>query len=101
MVGKSQTQTYSSVGARLVLAVKCFLRTLSDAETAQQIAPLLNASPAAVPASPTAPELPAERKHASGLYMLSLLQREGRLIDFLQEDVRAGLFSGTATAGHI
>jgi hypothetical protein len=30
-----------------------------------------------------------ERAHASGLLVLSLLQREGRLIDFLQEDVAA------------
>jgi hypothetical protein len=87
MVGNNQAQTYSSFGARLALAVKCFLRTLSSPETAQRIAPLLSDGPAAVPAPQPEPELPPERKHASGLYMLSLLQREGRLIDFLQEDV--------------
>ena len=32
---------------------------------------------------------PPERAHASGLMVLGLLQREGRLIDFLQEDVAA------------
>ena len=32
-------------------------------------------------------ELPPEKVHASGLTVLGLLQREGRLIDFLQEDV--------------
>ena len=32
-------------------------------------------------------ELPPERVHASGLLVLSALQREGRLIDFLQQDV--------------
>jgi hypothetical protein len=30
---------------------------------------------------------PAEGAHASGLFLLSLFQREGRLVDFLQEDV--------------
>ena len=32
-------------------------------------------------------ELPPEKTHASGLAMLALLQREGRLVDFLREDV--------------
>lgn len=32
---------------------------------------------------------PPERAHASGLMVLGLLQREGRLVDFLQEDVAA------------
>jgi hypothetical protein len=39
--------------------------------------------------SPKPIALPPERQHASGLAVLSLLQREGRLIDFLQEDVAA------------
>jgi hypothetical protein len=33
------------------------------------------------------PVLPPERVHASGLVLLASLQREGRLIDFLQQDV--------------
>lgn len=32
-------------------------------------------------------ELPPERVHASGLFLLAALQREGRLVDFLQQDV--------------
>jgi hypothetical protein len=32
-------------------------------------------------------EAPTERVHASGLFVLSALQREGRLIDFLQQDM--------------
>lgn len=31
--------------------------------------------------------LPPEKLHASGLFVLSLLQQEGRLIDFVQQDV--------------
>ena len=86
MEGKSQPQTYRSFIARLGLAIKCFWRTLFRPETAEQIAPILSKGPVAT-AVVEQPELPPERKHASGLYMLSLLQREGRLIDFLQEDV--------------
>jgi hypothetical protein len=31
--------------------------------------------------------VPAEKTHASGLFVLATLQQEGRLIDFLQQDV--------------
>jgi len=37
------------------------------------------------PAPPPPP--PPERAHASGLLLLSALQREGRLVDFLQQEV--------------
>jgi hypothetical protein len=33
------------------------------------------------------PAAPAERTHASGLLLLAAFQREGRLVDFLQQDV--------------
>lgn len=56
-------------------------------------APLPSAAPA-LPAPPPAPALPPpapaprpEEAWASGLYLLSMLQREGRLLDFLMEDV--------------
>ncbi len=44
------------------------------------------------PVAPQQPALPAqtlEASHASGLFLLGIMQREGRLIDFLQEDVAA------------
>lgn len=37
--------------------------------------------------APAAPVMPPERVHASGLFVLGVLQREGRLVDFLQQDV--------------
>ncbi|MDO8545335.1 MAG: DUF2760 domain-containing protein [Opitutaceae bacterium] len=64
--------------ARLKLA----FRVLGDATLARQLIQL--EAPAA---SKPAEEPPAEKVHASGLAVLSLLQREGRLVDFLQEDV--------------
>jgi hypothetical protein len=39
------------------------------------------------PAKTAQPERALERAGASGLFVLSALQREGRLVDFLQQDV--------------
>ncbi len=64
--------------ARLKLA----FRVLGDAKLAGQLVAL--EGPAA--AKPM-PEPPAEKTHASGLAVLALFQREGRLIDFLQENI--------------
>ncbi len=45
---------------------------------------------AALEAAPEKPaEPPAEKTHAAALALLALLQREGRLVDFLQEDLSA------------
>ncbi len=49
-------------------------------------------APALAPAAPPEAPKPAaapkpEALHASGLFLLSMLQREGRFVDFLQEDV--------------
>lgn len=64
--------------ARLKLA----FRVLGDASLAREVASLAPA-PAGAPAAEPAPE----KTHAAGLAVLGLLQREGRLIDFLREDV--------------
>lgn len=44
-------------------------------------------TPVAPPTPAPAPTAAPERQHASALWMLGALQREGRFIDFLQEDV--------------
>ncbi|MGH7945095.1 MAG: DUF2760 domain-containing protein [Opitutaceae bacterium] len=64
--------------ARLGLA----FRVLGNGPLAAKVAAL--EAPGAVE---KAAEPPPEKVHASGLAMIALLQREGRLIDFLQEDV--------------
>ncbi|HEX8822689.1 MAG TPA: DUF2760 domain-containing protein [Archangium sp.] len=88
--------------ARFWLAFVCFWRILFYKPFAQAVLPVREAhddgrplpgsTPAELPA-PKAPEpvaaLPPEREHASALQFLSMLQREGRLVDFLQEDVAA------------
>lgn len=57
-------------------------RVLGNATLASQVATLESAP------APVEEPLP-EQTHAAGLAVLALLQREGRLIDFLQEDVTA------------
>lgn len=103
-----------SVFARLAMAFIFFFRILFKPQFAQLLLPYrpplaeLKAGgptvdgqvvatkekekPAPLPApavvKPVAPPKPApEKAHASGLFVFSLLQREGRLVDFLQEDI--------------
>jgi hypothetical protein len=91
--------------ARLALAFVCFWRVLVSQAFAQAALPVRQAdkagtlgagtAPIPLPAptpvepkpAPPPPALPPEREHASGLQVLAMLQREGRLVDFLQEDV--------------
>jgi Domain of unknown function (DUF2760) len=73
-----------SLAARFVLAWKLFWRILGNDEFARRVAREF-AKPA--PETSAKPVVPPERLHASGLLVLSLLQREGRLLDFLQENV--------------
>jgi hypothetical protein len=77
----STSPSAPSLLARIGLA----FRVLGDASLAGKLVALEPPAPAAPPPPPPAPE----KTHASGLSVLALLQREGRLIDFLQEDVSA------------
>jgi len=76
--------------SRLGLAFRVFWRVLTDAVFARGLAPLL-AGPPATPAppiekKPPAPEIkPPARSEA--LTLLAVLQREARLVDFLQEPI--------------
>lgn len=102
-----QAQPSLSFFSRLWLAFLCFWRVLVSRDFARAVLPasqaydagtlpqLLGAG-AALPKpveAPKPPEKPAplapEREHASALALLSMLQREGRFIDFLQENVAA------------
>lgn len=66
--------------ARLGLACKAFFRVLGDAATAERVRPLLE--PPAQEAKKPA------RLSPEPLRLLALLQREGRLLDFLLEDIQ-------------
>lgn len=70
--------------ARLGLA----FRVLTDAVLAGKLVSLLQPSVAPRPVEKPA-ALPPEKVHAPALAFLAMLQREGRFVDFLQEDVAA------------
>jgi hypothetical protein len=76
-----------SFGTRFGLA----LRLLFNGDFADQVMAGLKSletkSAAPAPAPVAAPTLPPERVHASSLLLLSSLQREGRLLDFLEQEV--------------
>lgn len=95
-------QSEPSFFGRLQIATSAFFSVLGDAACAGRVARALTApepttakpAPAPAPVVPAAPApvvkpepQPPERVHASGLAVLAMLQREGRLIDFLQEDL--------------
>lgn len=61
------------------LARRCFFRVAGDADFAEKVRPLL------APPQPTGPPKPS----GEPLRLLALLQREGRLLDFLLEDIQA------------
>src|SRR5205823_4613986 len=73
--------------ARLCLAVVCWFRIVFDARFAACVAALRSDS--ALPAGdrPSLANRPASVNPAQALHLLSLLQREGRLIDFCEEDL--------------
>jgi len=76
---KSSSTVTVSFGSRLTMA----MRLLFDGAFATKVTTALRAEEP-VAAKPAASP---ERLHASGLLLLSTLQREGRLIDFLQQEV--------------
>jgi hypothetical protein len=75
----------SSFFARVGMA----FRLLLNSEYAEQVRAGLKALQASTPKPAAGKALAAspERLHASGLMLLAALQREGRLIDFVQQDV--------------
>lgn len=78
---------------RCRLALQIVFKVLFDAEFGNQVRQLLNRTssiqdepaPAASPAAEPPP--PATPTRSEALTLLEALQREGRLIDFLQEDI--------------
>jgi hypothetical protein len=79
-----------SVAARLWLAFACFWRVLLDGSFAERVRAVTAGSDRPTSEPPPPPELPAappEPPADRGLALLSLLQREGRLVDFLEQDI--------------
>lgn len=70
---------------RLGVALRCFWQALTRPDFARQARTLLGQGVATAP--PATAAIPPEQAHAPALHLLGLLQREGRLVDFLQEDL--------------
>ena len=94
-------------GTRLWFAYVCFFRVLFDGMfAARAFRARLPEAPAPVKALPPAPK-PAEKpveKEASiepALQLLALLQREGRFVDFLEEDVATFSDSDVGAAARV
>jgi hypothetical protein len=85
--------------SRLALAFAAFFRILGDAVFAARVAAARDAAPALPPPEPelrlSAPAIPKaappprlrEAPTDAALQLLALLQREGRFVDFVKEDV--------------
>jgi hypothetical protein len=90
MLPAAMTETSVPFPSRLWLSWAASFRILFDGKYAAQVAGL--ATPTLAPeALPAAPEPAPTAKQASAedgaLQLLGLLQREGRLVDFLEQDV--------------
>jgi hypothetical protein len=78
------------LGKRISYALRCFFALLFRGEIPQDIAEQMTpvATPAATTSDAVAVEAPgAQESFDRAIQMLALLQRDGRLIDFLSEDV--------------
>lgn len=80
------------LGKRISYATRCFFSVLSRGEVPEEI--VAEVAPGATPTAP-APETtalpaavaPAEDSNDRAVQLLALLQRDGRLVDFLSEEI--------------
>lgn len=86
-------------GKRVSYAARCFFAVLSRGEVPEDIAPevvrgaaaapapVREEEPAALPPAERVEAPPAEESSDRAVQLLALLQRDGRLVDFLSEDI--------------
>lgn len=72
---------------RLAMAFVCFFKILFGRDFARALLPLYRKQAPLLPGPGPAPQAAPEKVHASGLFLLSMLQREGRFLDFVQEEI--------------
>jgi hypothetical protein len=79
-------------GTRIGLAFKAFWRVLTDSQVAEQFyAVIKGEAPPAIPqeaARPSPIQTASPKLVVHPLQLLTILQREGRLVDFLMEDIQ-------------
>ncbi|MCS6510371.1 DUF2760 domain-containing protein [Burkholderia thailandensis] len=105
------TESNISFAGRLSLAFGLFFSVLGDRELANRARRLRDAEPPAAPdAAPVAPRQPAaasapevikEATPDAALQLLGLLQRDARLIDFVEEDIAGYSDADIAAAARI
>ena len=78
-----------SVGARIVAAFKLLFTGRLPADVLAALVPAQPTATAAPPPPAAAPPSPPEDHGDRAVQLLALLQREARLVDFLQEDLAA------------
>lgn len=88
---------------RAFIAFSSVRRVMKDPEFASAVATLAagGGAPAAAPAPQPAPVPLEKAPPESALLLLGLLQKEGRLIDFLQEDIRGASDAEVGAAARI
>ncbi|MBV8904574.1 MAG: DUF2760 domain-containing protein, partial [Acidobacteriia bacterium] len=73
---------------RILLAFKCFFNILFGGQLSETTATELGlARRAAATPAPAAPAVPAGKPSDGALQILSIMQRDSRLLDFLMEDL--------------
>ncbi|MFO0814246.1 MAG: DUF2760 domain-containing protein [Gemmatales bacterium] len=82
--------TTPGFGTRLCIAFAAFFRSLTQPLFAGQVDGLLSGQAISSVPVPVTPSLPVEpaKPQLSPLQLLAILQREGRLVDFLMEDIQ-------------
>ncbi len=94
-----------SLGERLWFAWACFFKVLFDGRFAKRALsastdPPISTIPTPPPA-PTPPSTTPPSATTSALALLSLLQRDGRLIDFLEQDIAPFSDADVASAARV
>ena len=92
------------LSTRLWFSYACFFRVLFDGGFAARVRELGHTAPALpVPSTPppAAPQKPPSAGPEPALQLLALLQREGRLVDFLEQDITGFGDTDVAAAGRV
>jgi hypothetical protein len=87
--------------SRVLFAWTCYFRILFDGAFASRAGSVRGAKALPAPARAPTPSPTTATDATSALQLLSLLQREGRLVDFLQQDVAAFSDADVAAAARV